>query len=473
MKSRVLFLVATLCALAESVHGAAITVTNTNDVGPGSLRQALADANDGDAIVFDASVTGTIFVSVPLSVPRSMTISGPGAKVLTVDGSWSIRTFMVGGQTVNITGLTIANSGLTTAAAGIVSDFGGGILVDSGGTLTVSYCTISNNHARNGAGIANLGSTVNVNNSTLSGNHADQAGGGVYNLGGTLTISNSTLSGNSAPAGPLGGLFVGRGGGLSNSGFSTVINSTFNGNSATIGAGILNDTVQNVWASLTIGSTILCCSTDNPVELAANATSLGDNLATDGSLELSIDPMLGPLQDNGGPTFTHALLPGSPAIGAGFNFSGATTDQRGSGFVRTVGGPSIPPPFPAGDGTDIGAFEVQAYAASIQQPLNADGTSVFSVKRGVVPVKFALTLGGIATCNLPPAPIALTRIAGGVIGGIDESVYTGSADVGSTFRISDCQYVYNVSATALGLGTYRVDILINGQVVGRGTFALK
>jgi hypothetical protein len=115
----------------------------------------------------------------------------------------------------------------------------------------------------------------------------------------------------------------------------------------------------------------------------------------------------------------------------------------------------------------------QPYSAQIQQPINPDGSSVFNVHRGVVPVKFTLTLDGVATCALPPATIALTRTAGGTTGAIDESVYSGSADTGSNFRIDSCQYIYNLSASALGVGTYRVDILINGQVVGSGIFQLK
>jgi hypothetical protein len=111
-------------------------------------------------------------------------------------------------------------------------------------------------------------------------------------------------------------------------------------------------------------------------------------------------------------------------------------------------------------------------AAHVQQPISADGSSVFSVRRGVVPMKFNLTLNGVATCQLPPATIAVTRTAGGTIGSIDESVYSGSADTGSNFRISSCQYVYNLSASALGVGTYRVDIKIAGTVVGSATFGL-
>ncbi len=259
----------------------------------------------------------------------------------------------------------------------------------------------------------------------------------------------------------------------------TITNSTLSGNSASNSGGIFNTA-----ATLTIGDTILNAglSGANIFNDFGTVTSLGYNLSSDDASAFlnatgdqnSTDPMLGPLQDNGGPTFTHALSPVSPAIDKGKNFTAATTDQRGTGFGRTVDNPSIANAA-GGDGTDIGAFEVQAaaYAAQIQQPINADGTSVFNVRRGVVPVKFTLTLNGVATCQLPPATIAVTRTAGGVIGPIDESTYTGPADTGSNFRISNCQYVYNLSASALGAGTYRVDIIINGQVVGSATFALR
>ena len=90
-------------------------------------------------------------------------------------------------------------------------------------------------------------------------------------------------------------------------------------------------------------------------------------------------------------------------------------------------------------------------------------------------MKFTLTQGGVATCNLPPATIAVTRTSGQTTGAIDESVYSGAADTGSNFRIDSCQYIYNLSASALGVGTYRVDIKIkiNGQVVGNCIFQLK
>ena len=69
--------------------------------------------------------------------------------------------------------------------------------------------------------------------------------------------------------------------------------------------------------------------------------------------------------------------------------------------------------------------------------------------------------------------ITVTRTAGGVFGEVNESVYTGPSDSGSNFRIDGCQYHYNLTSNTLGVGTYRVDILINGQVVGSATFQLK
>ncbi len=142
-----------------------------------------------------------------------------------------------------------------------------------------------------------------------------------------------------------------------------------------------------------------------------------------------------------------------------------------NGIVLVAGGSG--PGFSILNSAELYAATAPSYSAQVQQPINADGTSVFNVRRGVVPVKFTLTQGGVATCALPPATIAVTRTAGGTTGQIDESVYSGSADTGSNFRIDNCQYVYNLSASALGVGTYRVDININGEVVGSATFQLK
>jgi len=130
--------------------------------------------------------------------------------------------------------------------------------------------------------------------------------------------------------------------------------------------------------------------------------------------------------------------------------------------------------------------------ASIQQPINADGTSVFNASRGVVPVKFTLQQNGVPVgknpgpvgCQLPPATIGIIRTAGGTIGPIDESVFEMSADSGANFRIetTSCQYVYNLDARALGPGSYSVQILVGplpGEKnpgpggIGSATFGLR
>jgi probable HAF family extracellular repeat protein len=128
-----------------------------------------------------------------------------------------------------------------------------------------------------------------------------------------------------------------------------------------------------------------------------------------------------------------------------------------------------------GSVTSLSPFALfsRPYTAQVQQPINSDGSSVFSATKGVVPVKFTLALNGTATCNLPTATIAVTRTAGGTVGAIDESLYDMASDSGSTFRISSCQYVYNLGAKSLGPGTYRVDIRINTNTVGNAVFALK
>src|SRR5882757_9222816 len=184
-----------LYAVALPVHAATITVTNTNDSGVGSLRQALVDTNDGDTI--DFAVTGTIgLTGGELLVNKVLTISGPGAENLAVNGNAKSTVFHVApGKTVTFSGLTIIN-GYTTGS-------GGGIHNDHA-ALTLNNCTITGN---SGGGIYNdaeyveglpLSALLQVNNCLIT----DNSGNGIYNNaeGGraaTLLISNSTLTNNS------------------------------------------------------------------------------------------------------------------------------------------------------------------------------------------------------------------------------------------------------------------------------------
>jgi CSLREA domain-containing protein len=361
-------------AIAQPTQAATITVSNTNDSGTGSLRQALADANDGDTIDFSVTTPATItLTSGQVTVGKSVTISGPGANVLAVNGSGASRVFNISsGKTVTISGLTITNGSAP-------SDSGGGIYNDHS-TLTVSNCNVSGNFAAAGGGIVNDGSTsgsatMTIINSTVSANQSGGAGGGIVNDGSTsgsatMTIENSTVSGNFAGS-AAGAIFNSAGHGTAT---LTIRNSTFSGNSSSPTPGDIRNDGSTGSATLTIGSTILKAGTSASIANVNSGTvnSLGYNLSSDaaggdgttgpgGFLnqtgdQRNTDPKLGPLAYYGGPTPTHILKTGSPAIDAGKNFSGATFDQRGVGFARTVGSAAVT----GGDGTDIGAFERQA-----------------------------------------------------------------------------------------------------------------
>ena len=112
------------------------------------------------------------------------------------------------------------------------------------------------------------------------------------------------------------------------------------------------------------------------------------------------------------------------------------------------------------------------YRAFVQPPIKSDGTSVFSAKRGVVPIDFALTRYNLSTCSLLPATIAITR-TGEVHAPVDERTSSLPANSGSNFRFNSCHYVYNLAASSLRVGTYRVDIRISGISVGHAVFALR
>lgn len=352
-----------------SVGAATYTVANLNNSGAGSLRDAITQANStADIDIINFGISGTIVLSSALpsivSGSGELTIDGTGQSI-TVSGNNAYLVFRVeAGATLNMNKLRV------TQGAG---DFGGGLY--NMGTATVSNSEFSGNMANYGAGIASSG-TATVSNSTFSGNTAAWWGGGFTNSG-TVTISNSTFSGNTANGG--GGLynqssamtvsnstFSGNiatargGGGFFNYGAATIKNSTFSSNTATSGAG----GGIRVEGTASIANTIIAnssssggdCYNDNSltftgINLVGDGTCSPRN-GTDlfGSSGSPINPFLGALADNGGPTKTMALLTGSPAIDAGDNTVCAAQpinnlDQRGA--TR-----------PKGPNCDIGAYEI-------------------------------------------------------------------------------------------------------------------
>ena len=245
------------CAIAIAARATSITVTSTDDSGPGSLRQALADANDGDVINFDPSLNGqAIRLTTPaLVIDDSISITGPGPDLLAVcrgnnDCFSSFDTQRAGsksphrpqgiglgifhvmpGHVVSIAGLTISYG----------HDTGGGIFNDQS-SVSVNNCIIWGNlddRTGGGGGIHNAGAIANlmVFNSRISGNLAFGGyGGGIYNESGTTIISNSTIDNNMSPHFPLLD-----GGGIWNGGMAEITNSMITGNFAGgFGGGIRN-----------------------------------------------------------------------------------------------------------------------------------------------------------------------------------------------------------------------------------------
>lgn len=500
-----------VCA-AQAVSAATIPVTTTADDGsPGTLRSAIEVAANGDIIDL-TSVSGTIaLMNGELAVDKDLFLAGPGPGQLTVDAQQESRVFFIApGVTATISGLTIANGydfsdgaggGILNELAtltvtncvltGNSADFGAGIYNDAGllffgeltgtASLTVMNSTLDGNFSEFGlgGGILNAslpGSTANllVLGCTLMDNSAMQGGGvGNFGVGATATIYNSTLSENFASVG--GGIFN------RDSAVLNLNNTTFNGNLSTDDAG---GGLANQLATLSLRNTIL-----NAGQLGANlwvdplqpgsVQSFGHNLSSDGAGGLLValgdlvntDPLLGPLQDNGGLTLTHALLEGSPAIdaGAATDIAGfaITADQRG--LVR-----------PQGSAVDIGAFEVEQeptgheYSWSgVLRPINADGTSVFKAG-STVPVKFMLTDAGAGITDLA-ATLSYAKVSGGVVGAINEAETKAAADAGNQFRydFTAGQYVYNWSTKGLTPGTYRLFIDLGDGVVRTVDVGLK
>jgi outer membrane protein assembly factor BamB len=261
-----------------------------------------------------------------------------------VDGQSSRRGMAVGGVTATVERFVFEN--------GTPPSFGGGGILNNG-TLTLNNSTIRNN---SGGGIRNMGS-LTVNESTISGNSNNSGGGGIENFDSSLTLNTSTISGNTSTS---------EGAGINNSGGSfssaTLTNSTISANAAAFRGGGVANKINN---TVTLRNTIVAGNTgpfgpDCWRDTTAAINSQGHNLIGNtlfcnyvpGAGDLTNrNAMLGPLQDNGGPTLTHALLLSSPAIDAGDTAACPPVDQRG--VLR-----------PQGSACDIGAYELQPVATA-------------------------------------------------------------------------------------------------------------
>src|SRR4051794_3034719 len=372
-----------------------------------TLRQAIYDANGdpGSTIGFRSGLTGSItLTNTPALISAPVTISGPGAGQITVDGDNAFRPFDVDpapGDDVSISGLTIANGATTGQGAGIrtkyadltVSDAvisgndaqsrGGGIAAYDGGSVTVLNSTISNNTGTRGSGVyatSGDGTVTTIRNSTVSGNTGADFGGGVYfDYSSPGALENSTVYGNTA---------TDSGGGVYHFGAYdgdpglVVTGSTITHNTAYRGGGLACYAATNNGHDLTepiVRSTIIFGNTADSAALGPDLSCIyptateppgsvpiglslvgsvapGTQLAQIGPNLIGQDPQLGPLTGNGGATQTQKPAVTSPVIDQGAAF-GLGSDQRGQSRPFDI--PSIPNAA-GGDGSDIGAVELQA-----------------------------------------------------------------------------------------------------------------
>jgi predicted outer membrane repeat protein len=304
--------------------GGALTTWNGADV---TIRSSTLEQNQaryGGAIYNESAYTTVLIEQDSILDNNSVTIYGGGIYNDT--------------GTVTLSQATLSNNK--------AESYGGG-LYNIRGNVSITNTTISNNSSKWGGGIFNERGTVTLTQVTLSGNKAISSGGAILNYIGDLNLDQVTISGNSADSG--GGIY-------SEDGNLDLTYVTFGGNIAysAVGGiyltGVSRGTVKNVIIDGTGTSAVNCYEYYGS---GTAITSLGFNLSSDASCPFNqagdqnnIDPMLGPLADNGGPTLTHMLLSGSPAIDAGQCVTGLTTDQRG---LPRLQGPAC----------DIGAVERQ------------------------------------------------------------------------------------------------------------------
>jgi CSLREA domain-containing protein len=418
--SLLLLILSPLIIFHHPVYAASIVVNTTDDElnsdGDCSLREALQSANTDTVVDACAAGSGTDTVSIPagiytlsiagtgedanatgdLDITSNLTINGAGLATTIIDGGGIDRVIEVHpGATVQINNVTVQNgnrSGVlnrgiltinnSTVTNNSIATFGGGGIYNvATGTLTVNDSTVSNNNATSpdlshgGGGIySDSGGPVTINRTTISGNTTTGRGGGILGQDPTINIINSTISGNTAL----------NGGGIFNR-FGTV-----NFNNTTIADNVAADNGGGVWnfgGALNYKNTIL--SSNNAATPADNCaggiTSQGYNISSDASCAFggigdlnSTNPMLGPLANNGGPTLTHALLLGSPAInGVPLISCTVSTDQRGVNR-------------PTGAACDIGAYEYGILVAIDIKP-GSFPNAINTKSKGKIPVAILST----------------------------------------------------------------------------------
>ena len=359
-------------------------VTPNNQLGGGlynsgtlTIRDSVISANSANAGGGIENVAGSTLDILRTTITGN-TANSQGGGIYNNNTGW-----------LNITDSVVSNNTTTSGS------FGGGGIYNYAGAVTVTRSTFADNHANGqgrGGAILN-GSTLIVDSSTFSANTAAGDGGALEN-GGTATIANSTFSGNTS---------AGYGGAINAASGTTITHSTITANAAEFGGGgiCVGNPRYGGGPPPTIKNTIVGGNNATvgglDVQLAFN--SQGYNLigAGDGSTGFTngvngdlvgtaaspINPRLGPLRNNGGPTLTRALLIGSPAIDAGNNTGAPSADQRGFARIRDGNGDATPT-------VDIGAYEhrPQPGACGVYDPVESKFYLKFANSEGVADQTF-------------------------------------------------------------------------------------
>jgi hypothetical protein len=451
-----------LCGAAHFAHAQAcrnITVTNSSDSGAGTLRQALIDVCAPATIRFLPSVR-EITLQSELLINTSLTMDGDTGVIVQRDFNTAarFRIFRIAVSTiVQLRALTIRGGSTASAGGGISNNgtltilnstisrnrsdvFGGGINNDPSGTLIVRDSAILDNIASQGAGVAQVsGGSITLSRCLIAGNNSALDGGAVFaeSQGSVSSVGIETCTLTNNLASRIGGAIVNRASTATGTALMSLISNTIANNPT--GQGVANLRPFGGTVELRMRNTIL--QNNSPTNLALQGGALvisqGNNISSDATGGFGVndrqntDARLGPLANNGGPTLTFSLLPGSPAINlAG---PGPALDQRSA--TR-----------PQGPAPDIGAFE-----ASCALPLLTPETPVIGAINqaysqqlsalGVSPMIFVLSAGAL------PSGLSLS----------DEGLLSGTTSTSGNFS-----FEVSVGDAQFCTRTQSFTLLING-----------
>lgn len=451
-----------------------IVVTSNADAGPGTLRQAMIDANATSAedTIDIPAMTINLQRRLP-EITEPLLIRGAGASATVVrrdDAIELLQLFYVQSST-RFESLTIANgrwqgrggaiyaeqSGTLTldrvvmsnnTVAGSSLNDGGGALSTSGGALTIVRSRFTGNEVTRRTGISTLvggairasNAAVTVERSTFDANSvgpaASMSGGAIAVLSGSMEMSRSTVSGNSA---------TGRGGGIYVSTEVDVDGSTIAGNAAPTGANVANAGGTAPLGFVSLSGSIVAEPRGGGNNCAGGGKTSDVNLTDDtscGAAGITADPQLQPLADNGGPTPTRAILGTSPAVDQSYD---TETDQRG--LPRPVDNPDRPNYVNVGNGADLGAYEVQDVTAPDTQLLTTPGALVASHDATFT---FASTENGATfSCafgGADPSPCASPATFHNIADG-SHTFTVGAVDAAGNRDLSPASYTWSVDTT--------------------------